>query len=120
MILHDLILLNILVNVTLCLIIITWDTYFYFKVNETEKWAKILYIFVATLWLVRYVLFFLDYKTFGEENVEPHLLMLVTLTLLSLAIGSVIRVQRICGFQGLKNDILNLLKKVKLWISRTH
>lgn len=104
-------------NILLCLIIILWDVYFYFKVDEKEKWAKILYIFTAFGWLLRSVLFFFNYDGLGISTINPPLLMLSTFTLLSLALGSIIRVQRITGIQSLRNDIKKLLKKVFSWTS---
>lgn len=118
--LHDLILFNVIVNMILCLIIIVWDSYFYFKVNEAERWAKLLYIFVAIIWLVRYIVFFLTQHRFDDENIEPHLLPLLTLTLLSLAVGSVIRIKRINGVGELRKDIAELIKRIHLWIFKRH
>ena len=109
----------ILINMILCFIIILWDTYFYFKVSEIERWSKILYVFVATCWLVRYLMYTIDYGPLGKSGpVNAPLAMLTTLTLLSLATGSVIRVQRSVGLDGLKQDIRRIYKRSLLWISR--
>lgn len=113
---QDLITFNIIINMILCLIIIIWDSYFYFKVNEKERWAKVLYVITAFAWLGRYVLYFLNFDGFSKEHINPPLLGLTTITLLSLAVGSIIRVQRTVGFEGLKKDIKNTLKRVYLWI----
>lgn len=116
----DIVTLNIIINMALCLIIIIWDGYFYFKVNEVERWAKLLYVFTAVIWLIRYILFFFNYSFWGKDAVNPPLLMLVTITLTSLAVGSIIRVQRVCGFCELKKDLLGLGKRIYLWTFKQH
>lgn len=116
---NDLVVINAIANTILCVIIVLWDTYFYFKVNETERWAKLLYIFVGVVWLIRYILFFLDYDGYGKANANPVLLMVVSITLLALAVGSIIRVQKLCGSSCLVKDIKTIVARIK-WIFRRH
>ena len=108
---------NIILNLVLSLIIIIWDLYFYFKMDEKEKWTKILYVLVGIGWFMRYVLYLMDFKPFTSYN--PYLIALVTFTLVSLAVGSIIRVQRLVGFDEMKDDAHTLVKGIKAWTSKT-
>lgn len=110
---------NIILNLILSLIIIVWDLYFYFKMNEKEKWTKILYMLVGLIWFIRYSLFLLDIEPFSTEKFNPILVWMVSFTLLALAIGSIIRVQRIVGFAGMKTDVKRLINRIKRWTSKT-
>jgi uncharacterized membrane protein len=109
---------NVILNLVLSLIIIVWDLYFYFKMDEREKWTKLLYAFVGACWFVRYLLYLLDVENFSKINVNAPLVLLLTFTLLSLALGSIIRVQKIVGFDEIKTDVKNLINRTKIWISK--
>jgi len=111
--------LNMLLNLVLALIIVVWDLYFYFKMDEKEKWTKAFYALVGMGWIVRCVLYLLNVNNFSSENVNAPLVVLVTFTLLALAVGSIIRVQKIVGFEGIKTDVKNLMVRIKQWIFKT-
>lgn len=115
---NDLIDVVILFNLVLCIIIIVWDIYFYYKVPETERWTKILYTSVGAFWFIRYVLYFLDVPPFGPEHNIPVLTSLVTFTLLSLAVASIIRVQRIISLEDMKDDLIEWLRGCRKWKSK--
>jgi hypothetical protein len=110
--------LNVVLNLILSAIIIVWDLYFYFKMKERERWTKLLYAFVGMCWFVRYLLYLLDIERFSSENVNAPLVVLVSLTLLSLALGSIIRVQKIVGFGGIKTDVKSLITRITVWTSK--
>lgn len=109
---------TVIFGIFLCLLIITWDLYFYFKVNETEKWAKIIYVGVGIGWLIRFILYFFNYDSLGIDKVNPPLLMLAIFTLLGFAVGAIIRVKRSVGFTVIASDLDALRKKIILWTSR--
>lgn len=114
--LNDVIDLMVILNIGLCIIIIVWDIYFYYRVPESERWTKILYTSVGILWLIRYVLYFLNIKPFGYTQSNPFLLILVTVTLLSLAVASIVRVHRLITVEDMKNDITNCLLRNTKWM----
>jgi hypothetical protein len=112
--------LDVILNLILSLIVIFWDLYFYFKVDEKEKWTKILYICVGIFWFVRYALFLFDVDKFSRtDNFNPVLVLGLTLTLLALSIGSIVRMQKIGGKDLIKRDIKTLIDRIKLWTSKT-
>jgi len=101
---NSLIFLLVIFNMILSLIIVIWNLYFFINIKENESWTKILYTTVGIGWLIRYILYFSHYRDFCVIN--PPVLILVTLTLLSIAVGSIVRVQRIIPFRGMIEGIL--------------
>jgi hypothetical protein len=93
--------------------IIVWNLYFYFKLGSAEKesWTKIFYTIVGTGWLFRYLLYFIGVAPFGKENINAFVLGLVTLTLASLTVGSIVRVQRETGKNEFRNDIIKFITR---------
>jgi hypothetical protein len=116
MLINDIVDMVAFFNMVLCIIIIVWDLYFYFKVDEPEKWSKLLYVGIGGGWLIRYILYFISSPGLDRATVNVPLLILVTFTLCGFSVGSIIRVQRICGFRCLLNDIKSFFGRVKKWI----
>lgn len=111
---EELVEMVVLLNLFLSIIIIVNDLYFYFKVKEPTGWSKLLYAAVGFFWFVRYILFYLQFHPFDFNDINPSILILTTFTLLSLAVGSNIRIQRDIGIKNMLND----LRGIKIWISR--
>jgi len=86
--------LNMILNLVLSLIIIVWDLYFYFKMDEKERWTKIFYAVVGLAWFIRCILYLLDVRNFSSETVNAPLVVLVTFTLLALAVVLLLEYKR--------------------------
>jgi hypothetical protein len=112
--------IDVILNLGLSLIVIVWDAYFYFKMDEKEKWTKVLYVLVGLFWFVRYIFFFFDVPNFSrQDQFNPFLVLGLTFTLLAFAIGSIVRVQRLVGFNEIKKDVHIIAERVTLWTSKT-
>ena len=103
--LNDLVTVLIFLNVFLSIIIIIWNLYAYQRIQETERWTKLLYTFTGVVWFIRYNLYLFDMYPFDKENVNPYILIIMTYTLLSLAVGSIIRVGRLFTKKEILNDL---------------
>ena len=98
-------------NIILSLIIIIWNLYFYLRVMESERWTKLFYVFIGFLWLLRFIFYFLDLKFFGGAHINSVILIFLTFTLVSLAVGSIVRVRRIFTTDDMIDDIINWMCK---------
>ena len=94
-------------NIILSLIIIIWNFYFYVKVPESERWTKLFYVFIGFIWLIRFIFYFLDLEFFGGAYINPIMLIFLTFTLVSLAVGSIVRVGRLFTVKDIIADIAN-------------
>jgi len=77
--------------------------------KEEERWTKLLYAVVGFLWFIRYALFIFNIPPFGIKDVNPTLLVMITFTLLSLAIASIVRVQKLTEKDEFKHDIIKFV-----------
>ena len=98
-------------NMFLSVIIILWNLYFYIKVPEIERWTKLLYVFVGLSWFIRYIFYFCNLYPFGGEHINPIMLIILTFTLVSLAVGSIIRVGRLFKAQYMMNDFIKRINR---------
>jgi len=104
-----LIYLLVSLNLFFCLIVVTWNIYYYFFiVDHVERWTKIFYSCVGFSWFIRFVLFFFDVHPFGINEVNSAILILLTFTLLSMALASMIRVLKVNSWREIRNNIRNL------------
>jgi hypothetical protein len=99
-------------NMAFCVLMIVWNLYYYFRIiDHTERWTKIFYSFIGLMWLVRFALFYLNVYPFGLSQSNPILLIMITFTLLALALASIIRVLKLRGLHDIYIDIRRLLKR---------
>jgi hypothetical protein len=113
--------LTVGLNLIMSIIIVIWNLYFYVKMKgiEDERWTKLLYASVGLGWCIRYALFALDVSPFGHtDQFNFPLIILTTLTLLSLAVGSIIRVQRLGGFLLIRSDVSCFIEKIKCLLKK--
>lgn len=98
------VLTNILIvlNLFFAVSVFAENIYYYSRVKEDSGWSKILYAFIGLMWMIRWVLYFMEFPAFS--TLLPGPLSMTTLTLLAMTVGANIRLMRDVGKETIKKD----------------